>query len=122
MNITIWGIVGILIMFVAIIGTGFWISKGGKPYNTWIFTLHKLITIAAVVLLAIITVQTSRSSGLNAAGLAGIITSGCLLIGTMVTGGMLSVDKVMPSIVLKMHRILPFLTTISTGITLFILK
>ena len=122
MNITIWGIVGILLMFVAIMGTGFWISKGGKPYNTVIFTLHKLISIAAVVLLTIITIQTNNSSGLNAAGLAGVITSGCLLVGTLVTGGMLSVDKVMPSIVIRMHQILPVLTTVSTGITLFIMK
>ena len=122
MNITTWGIVGILLMFAAIIGTGFWISNGGKPYNTGIFTLHKLITIAAVVILALMTVKTHRTSGLNTAGLAGVITSGCLLIGTMVTGGMLSVDKVMPSIVLRMHQILPFLTTLSTGITLFIMK
>ena len=122
MNITIWGIVGVLIMFVAIIGTGFWISSGGKPYNTGIFTIHKLITIAAVVVLAIITVKTHKSSGLNAAGLVGIITTGILLLGDMATGGMLSVDKIMPSIVGKMHQILPYLTTVSTGITLFLLK
>ena len=122
MNLTFWGIAGILLLFLMIIATGFWMSSGGKPYNSGIFTLHKLISVAAVVILTVITIKTHRASGLNGYELIAVIVTGILFLGTLVTGGMLSVDKAMPAIVLRMHHILPFLTTASTGITLFVLK
>lgn len=122
MPITLWGIAGVILMFVAIIGTGFWMSSSGKPFNTAIFTLHKLISLAALAIMIVVTVKTSKASGLNGYALTGVIATGFLFLGTMVTGGMLSVDKVMPSIVLRLHQILPFVTTISSGLTLFLLK
>lgn len=122
MNLTFWGIAGITLMFLMIIATGFWVSIGGKPYNTGIFTLHKLISLAAVVILTIITVKTCKASGLNGFALTGVIVTGILFLGTIATGGMLSVDKVMPAIVLRMHHILPYVTTVSTGVTLLLMK
>ena len=122
MNLTFLEIAGIMLLLLAIIATGFWVSSGEKPYNSGIFTLHKLISVAAVVILTVITIKTGRASGLNGYELICVAVTGLLFLGTLVTGGMLSVDKVMPAIVLRMHHILPFLTTASTGITLFVLK
>ena len=40
---------------------------------------------------------------------------------TIVTGGLLSIDKAMPSTVLRYHQITPYLTLLSTSATLYLL-
>jgi hypothetical protein len=37
------------LLLLATIPSGIWLSRKGKPYNTGIFTIHKLIAVAAVV-------------------------------------------------------------------------
>ena len=107
-NLTFRSIAGIILMFVLIIGTGFWISHGGKPYNTGLFTLHKLLSLGAVALMAVITVKAHRTYGLTADSVVGVIATGVLFLGTMVTGGILSVDITPLPVILQMHHILPF--------------
>ncbi len=46
-----WIVPGIL--FLVIIGVGFWVSKLGKPYNGLLFNIHKLIALAAAILTGI---------------------------------------------------------------------
>ena len=41
------------ILFLLVIGTGFLLSNLGKPYNTFIFSLHKIISVIAVIITAI---------------------------------------------------------------------
>lgn len=43
------GVVGTGLLFLFIFLSGFWLSHSGKPYNTLIFTIHKLIGLAAGV-------------------------------------------------------------------------
>jgi ABC-type multidrug transport system permease subunit len=52
--------------------------------------------------------------------IAGAITGLCFL-GLIISGGLVSIEKPMPAILLTMHRILPFLTVFSTAVTLFLL-
>ena len=48
------------------------------------------------------------------------VTTVCF-VGTIVTGGLLSIDKAMPSTVLRYHQITPYLSLLSTCAALYLL-
>ena len=52
-----------VIVFLLTLASGFWLSRSGKPLKTGSFTLHKLIALAAVVVTALQTYNTSHDSG-----------------------------------------------------------
>ena len=39
---------GLLLLIV--VGFGIWVSKIGKPYNGWLFNIHKLIALGSAIL------------------------------------------------------------------------
>ncbi len=114
-------VVGAGLFFLFIFLTGYRMSRSGKPYSVVVLAIHKLISLAAVVLLVITLYQMNQAAGLSAAELiAGVIT-GLFLLGTMATGGLLSTAKPMPAIVHTLHKITPFLTVLSNAVTLYLL-
>lgn len=50
-----------------------------------------------------------------------IVAVGLLLIFIFASGGMLSLEKPAPAVVLRLHQIVPFLTVLATGGTLYTL-
>ncbi len=100
--------------------SGFWLSRSGKPYNDIIFTVHKLIALAAVVLFVVTLCRINRVAALSAVELAAGIVTGVFFLGLFVTGGLLSIDKPMPEIVLKLHHTIPYLAVLSTAGTLYL--
>jgi heme A synthase len=115
-------IVGAVVFFGVIFGSGYWLSRAGKPYNVIVLTIHKLISLAVVVFLVIIMVQANRVAVLSAMELVAGVLTGLFFLGLMATGGLLSADKQMPPIVLKLHQIAPYLTVLSAAVTLYLLQ
>jgi len=114
-------VVGAVLFCLFIFLSGFWLSRSGKPYKEIIFNVHKLIALAAVVLFVITMYRTNQVAALSTVELiAGIIT-GLFFLGLFVTGALLSIDKPMPVIVLKLHHIIPYLAVLSTAIALYLL-
>jgi hypothetical protein len=93
----------------------------GKPYSTFPFTIHKLAGLVAGVLLAVIVYQTHKVAPLGAAQIAAIAVTVLCFAGTVVAGGLLSIDKEMPAIVQRLHQVIPVLTVASTAGTLYLL-
>jgi hypothetical protein len=114
-------IVGTGLLFLFIFISGFWLSKSGKPYNVIVLTIHKLISLAAVAFLAATIYQANQVAKLSAIELTAGVVTGLFFLGTIITGGLLSTDKPMPVVVLRMHQITPFLTVLSTAVTLYLL-
>jgi len=114
-------IVGAAMLFLIVFLSGFWLSRSGKPFNGIVLTLHKLISLAALVFLAINLYRTNQDAKLNTMELAAAAVTGLLFLGTIVSGGFLSTDKPLPARVLTLHRIAPFLTVLSTTVTLLLL-
>ena len=110
------------LVFVVIFASGYWLSCTGKPYSVIILTVHKLISLAAVVLLIIVMVQSNQVAALSAMELIAGVVTGLFLLGLMVTGGLLSIDKQMPAIVRKLHQIAPYLTVAAAAVTLYLLQ
>ena len=114
-------IAGALLFYLVLLLSGFWLSRSGKPYSGIILTVHKLISLAAVIWLGITVRRINQAGALSATGLLAAIVSGLFFLGTMVTGGLLSIGKPMPAIVLRLHQITPYLTVLSTAATLYLL-
>ncbi|MBN1814612.1 MAG: hypothetical protein JXA14_22420 [Anaerolineae bacterium] len=110
------------LVFVVIFASGYWLSRAGKPYNAIVLTVHKLISLAAVVLLVIIMIQSNRVAALSAIELVAGVVTGLFLLSLIATGGLLSIDKQMPAVVLRLHRIAPYLTVVAAAVTLYLLQ
>jgi len=115
-------IVGAGLVFVVIFVSGYWLSRAGKPYNVIVLTVHKLISLAAVVFLVITMIQANRVAALSAVELIAGVLTGLFFLGLMATGGLLSGDKQMPAVVLKLHQIAPYLTVLAAAVTLYLLQ
>jgi len=114
-------VVGAGLFLLVIFLTGIRLTRSGKPYSMIVLTIHKLISLAAVVLLAITMYQVNQVAKLGAIDLAAGVVTGLFFLGTMATGGLLSLDKPMPAVILRLHQITPFLTVLSTAVTLYLL-
>ena len=101
--------------------TGLWVSRLGKPYNTWVFYLHKLIAVAMIVVIGISVFNLYKTlEPQSILVLAVIAASGLLLISLVVTGGLLSLD-ISPQISLRIHQVFPFLALAASAVTLYML-
>ena len=110
--------------FLVIILSGYWLSRSGKPYSTIVFTVHKLVALAAIVLLGVTVHRINQVGALSAVEVLAAIVTGLFFLGTMGTGGALSIpsDKAIPAIVHKLHQVTPYLTVLSTAVTLYLLR
>jgi hypothetical protein len=103
MNTTQVRVAGVGLSFVLIFLSGIWLSHLGKPYSTGVFTIHKLVGLAGLV------------------EIAAIVVTVLFFIGTVVAGGLLSVDLEVPAFVQNLHQVIPVLTVLSTAGTLYLL-
>jgi hypothetical protein len=110
----------IIVFFLLIFASGFWLSSLGEPLNTAVLTVHKLAAIVAIAFLAVTVFRLKKMGGLNATMTAGAVFTGILFLGTIATGGLASMDLNVPAAVPGLHHVLPYVTTLSTGVTLFI--
>jgi hypothetical protein len=114
-------VVGAGLFFLFIFLSGFWLSNSGKPLNGIILTIHILISLAAVVFLVVIIYQINHVAKLGAIEWIASVVTGLFFLGTIITGGLLSTGKLMPTAILTMHQITPFLTVLSNAVTLYLL-
>lgn len=111
-----------MVLFFAVIYlTGFWLTRSGRPYGAALFNIHKLVSLAAFIFLIVVAVQVNKAVGLNASGLTSTIVTGVFFIATIVSGGLLSAVESAPAVVRLIHWVAPFLTTVSTAATLYLL-
>ena len=110
-----------VLLFLGIFVSGLWLSRLGKPFNVILLTVHKLVSVAAVVLLVLTVYRVTWDVALGATDWFAVALTGLFFLGTIATGGLLSADRPMPAAVLTLHRITPFLTVLTTAATLYLL-
>ena len=106
-----------LLMFLS----GIWLSRAGKPLNGVLFTIHKLVGLAAAVFLGATVYGLHQAAALNGTELTGVVVSCLLFLGTVVAGGVLGIGKEVPGTVLRLHQIGPVLAVLSAATTLYFL-
>ena len=107
--------------FLLIFLSGIWLSRTGRPLNQGIFTAHKLISLAAGVYLLFTIYQRNKAVPLSAQEWIAIAVTGLCFLGTVVSGATLSTDKPAPVALQRVHQILPVLSLLSSGLTLYLL-
>ena len=113
--------VGIGMLFLVIVLSGIYLSRSGKPYSTFLFTVHKLVGLAVGVWLVVIVYQMHQSAPLSLLQMATIAITVLAFAGTVVAGGLLSLDRPMPAVAQTLHQVLPALSVLSTAGTLYLL-
>ncbi len=113
-------VTGLLSFFTVI--SGVWLSHSGKPINVAIFTIHKLIALATVIVIAVNVYQLYRAVDIRAfVEVLIIAVTGLLFIALFVTGALLSLGKPVPEAILMIHKVTPLLALISTGVSIYLL-
>ena len=121
-------ICGFLILLT--LTSGVWLSHSGKPYNSMIFTVHKLIALATVIIIGVNVYHLFRTiDGNTLIALSVIAVSGLLFLALFISGallslipaGLLSLEKPMSEVILKVHQVAPLLALVSSTVTMYLL-
>jgi len=112
-------IIGLL--YLLIFASGFWLSKSGKPFNTIVLTIHKLISLAVLVLLIIIIYRFHEGAKLGAVELAFTLVMSLFFLSTIISGGFLSTGKSLPAAIRIVHLTTSILTVLTGAVMLFLL-
>ena len=107
--------------FLLILPSGLWMSYSGKPYSMLVFNIHKLIGFGLFVFLTINVYWVNQATPLSFPQRTACIITGLFFLATMVTGGLVSISKVMPVGLSLSHKLLPYLTVLSTVVSLYLL-
>ena len=119
MNTTARAITGGL-LFLCVFLTGIWLSKTGRPLNVAISTVHKLVSLAAGIYLLVTVIQRHQVIPLSSTAWIAVTVTGLCFLGMVASGGFLSSEKPMPIALLRVHQIVPVLTTLSSAATLYL--
>ncbi|HRW35674.1 MAG TPA: hypothetical protein P5107_11540 [Thermotogota bacterium] len=113
-------IMGISILFVTTVIAGIVLSHLGRPLNTALFSIHKLIGIGMVVLSVIAFVRLFKLETLPEGPVKiFVIIAAVSLIALIATGGLLSFDRFSGKFIVILHTISTVIAGFSIGILLF---
>ena len=114
-------IISITFFFVIIFAFGYWLQRTGKPYKGLTMNVHKLVSLAALGFLIVDVIQANKVTSLGALEWVVCGFAALFFVGSIVTGGLISLKREMPAFVLLMHKILPWLTLLSTGFAFYLI-
>ena len=85
------------VIFLLALASGVWLSRSGKPLNTAIFTVHKLIALGAVITAAIQMYNALKNAEIQAILVALILLIGLCVAALFVSGALMSVNVNKPN-------------------------
>jgi hypothetical protein len=109
------------LFFVAMLLSGFWLHRSGRPFGMLLLTLHKLISLGALVYLAITIYRIHQVVPLSPLELAACAATALFFIILFATGGILAAAKSERLVIFRVHQVAPYLAILSTAATLFLL-
>ena len=110
------------IIYILTLASGVWLTRSGKPLNTAIFTIHKLIALGAAVAATIQTYQVLKTAQTPAILIALLVVAGVCVLALFATGALLSVDRPAYRILLTVHNIAPVLAVIVMALAVYLLS
>jgi len=113
-------IVVIGLLFACKFAAGYWLTRSGKPYSVSILAIHKIISLAIVAMIGIIIYRLRRDVGTGSTEIVTTVITGLLFLLAIASGGLVSTDKPANAAILTVHRVLPFLTVLSTAVTIYL--
>ena len=108
-------------LFGLVFGLGFMLQRRGRPHNVLLLTAHKLIALAALILMAITVIRINRVTPLDTVALVAAAAMAAFFVVAIISGGLVSTDKPATPITLLLHRVTPFVTVAGAVATYFLL-
>ena len=108
------------ILFLLTLVSGFWLSSAGKPLNSIIFNIHKLIALAVVITIIIQLYNLHKVTDVHTLILLLIVFSGLCVVALFATGALMSLEKMNYTVLLNIHRVAPVLAVISMGAAIYL--
>jgi hypothetical protein len=102
--------------------SGVWLSHSGKPLNVVIITIHKLVALATVIVIATNVYPLYRAvESRTFLELVLIVVTGLLFLALFVSGALLTRGSPLPEAVLRVHQVAPLLALGFSVATLYLL-
>jgi len=96
---------GLAAAAVAVVSTGVFLTRAGGPFSTVLLNVHKLVDLAAVIVLGVFISRAARSGSLSGGQWMGLVLAGALFVASLVTGGVVSAKDSAPRWVVWTHRV-----------------
>jgi heme A synthase len=86
-----------------------------------LLTVHKLLALAALILMAITVIRINRATPLATAALVAAAATAVCFVVAIISGGLVSTDKPAPALARALHWVTPFVTIAGAAVTYFLL-
>ncbi len=107
-------------LFLFVFLSGLWLNRSGRPINTIILTIHKLIALGTLIFIGVTVYQINQTAQLSTAAVVTAVITGVLFVVTIIAGGLLSLDRPVSAMSI-VHKVGPFLTVAGTIVTMVLL-
>jgi hypothetical protein len=97
-------------LFVLVFVLGFVLKRRGRPHHVLLLTVHKLLALAVLILMALTVIRINRVTPLDTAALIAAAATAVFFVVAIISGGLVSTDKPAPPLALLVHRVTPFVT------------
>jgi len=101
------------ITYIFILISGIWLSNLGKPYGTVLFAIHKLIALALIVYVFILSKKLFKTTELNLLMWIFIVAAALSVVLIFTTGGILSIQEEVKKSLVIVHKILSVVLLLS---------
>ena len=130
MSTVLSGFSGYAGMFVVTVLSGILLSHLGQPYNSLVFTIHKLIAVATLILVARYVYKLNQAVDVSSfIGPGALLVTGLLFVALIISGALLSLEggallslqAPLLQTIHTIHQVTPMLALISAGLTVYLL-
>jgi hypothetical protein len=110
-----------VVFFLLTAASGVWLSRSGKPLNSAIITVHKLIALGALIATAIQTYHALKGAQIQAGLIVLLVVAAVSVVALFVTGALMSMDKPAYGMLLTIHNIALFLAAIAVALAAYLM-
>ncbi len=103
------------------LASGLWLSRAGKPLKTGLFTEHKLVALAAVIMAAVQTSGALAGTGTPAV-LAALLLAVAGVLALFVTGALMSMNRPGYRLLLTIHNLAPVAVVLAMAVAIYLLS
>lgn len=108
------------VLFILVVGVGFWVSWLGKPYNGILFNIHKLGALAALVL-SVLSIINFDLPEIHKNLIVGLLAAGALgVVALFATGAIMSIQEYQNLLLRRVHQAALVLVVIVASWMLYI--
>jgi len=108
------------IALLATIGSGLWLTASGKPYNAAIFTVHKLIALAAAVSTGLFMFNLLKTIGFGVVAIL-VVTSVVSVLALFISGALLSIGNTPYHLAKTVHVVASIVAVVSAALSVYLM-